>query len=110
MWGVVPALAGMEPALAPLQDARSLYAKAEIGVSPNQAETLVSDGGNLANVFVLEGKMRAAEKMYLKALALCERSSCATNGQVDRLRTGLISVYRAERRETEAARLEKSFQ
>jgi tetratricopeptide (TPR) repeat protein len=72
---------------------------------PRAADALMG----FARVFLEQGKVAGAEKLLLRALAIRQKTAQVDSAEVAALERILVQVYRAQHRETEAQRLERSF-
>jgi hypothetical protein len=62
---------------------------------------------NLADLFANQGKYRGAEALYDRALRISEQTLGSAHPDVATILAGLSDVYRAQKRVTEAGRIER---
>jgi tetratricopeptide (TPR) repeat protein len=76
--------------------------------SAPDSPTLATCLANLANLFVRQGKHNGAEKLLMRALETHTRVHSPNDPAYKRLGKALAAVYRLQRRNTEADRLERN--
>ena len=90
-------------------DAEPLYRSAIAiweAIAPEHVN-LATGLANLSRLFERQGKAAGAEKLLLRALAIRQKALGAESEPVLALEQTLAKLYRAQRRDTEAAKLEQ---